>query len=92
MSSEEASVYAPRRYIPPIGAPTKKAPCLNTCTLSEQVNNPNLCKVELKRVVRAQANVEPCLEEIRQGIPLKREEQRVIAQRAHGDADLFEVE
>ena len=59
---------------------------------ASKYNNPNLRKVELKRIVRAQANVEPCLEEIWQRIPLVREEQRVVAQRAHGDADLFEVE
>jgi hypothetical protein len=48
--------------------------------------------VELQRVVRAQAHVEPCLEKVRQRISLEREEERVVAQRAHGDADLFEVE
>lgn len=47
--------------------------------------------MELKRVVRAQANVEPSLEEIGKRIPLIREEQRIVAQRAHGDANLFEV-
>jgi len=47
--------------------------------------------VELKRVICAQANVKPCLEEIWKRISFKREEQRIIAQRAHGDADLFQV-
>lgn len=53
--------------------------------------NSNLGKVELQRVVRAQAHVEPCLEKVGQRVSFKREEERVVAQRAHGDADLFEV-
>ncbi len=52
----------------------------------------NLGKVELQRVVRAQADIEPRLEKVRQGISLVRKEESVVAQRAHGDADLFEVE
>ncbi len=52
----------------------------------------NLGKVELKWVVRAQAHVEPHLEKVRQGIPLVRQEESVVAQRAHGNADLLEVE
>ena len=32
---------------------------------NEEANNSNLCKVELQRVVRAQANVEPCLNKVR---------------------------
>ena len=51
----------------------------------------NLCKVELQRVVCAQAHVEPCFEKVRQRVSLEREEERVVAQRAHGDTDLFEV-
>jgi len=47
--------------------------------------------VELQRVVRAQAHVEPCLEKVGQRVSLESEEERVVAQRAHGDADLFEV-
>jgi hypothetical protein len=39
---------------------------------------PNLCKVELQRVVRAQADVESCLEKVGQRIPLVREEERIV--------------
>jgi hypothetical protein len=35
--------------------------------------------MELQRVVRAQANVEPNFEKVRERIPLVSEEQRVIA-------------
>ena len=48
--------------------------------------------MELQRVVGAQANVQPCSEKLRQRVPLVRQEQRVVAQRAHGDADLLQVE
>lgn len=47
--------------------------------------------MELQRVIRAQAHVEPCLEKVGQWVSLEREEERIVAQRAHGDADLFEV-
>ena len=47
--------------------------------------------MELQRVVRAQAHVESCLEKVGQRVSLEREEKRVVAQRAHGDTDLFEV-
>ena len=67
-----------------------KTPILNSKRVG-QSNNANLGKVELKWVVRAQANVEPCLDEIWKRIPFKREEKRIIAQRAHSDPDLLEV-
>ena len=52
----------------------------------------HLREVELQRVIAAQADIQPDLEEIRQRVSLVRQEQRVVAQRAHGDADLLEVE
>jgi hypothetical protein len=48
--------------------------------------------VELQRIVCAQADIEPRLEEIRERVPLVREEESVVAQRAHGDSDLLEIE
>ena len=53
---------------------------------------PYLCEVELQRVVRAQADIEADLEEVGQGVPLVREEQRIVAQRAHRYPNLLEVE
>ena len=52
----------------------------------------NLGKLELQWVVRAQANIEPRLEEVRQRISFIRKEESIVAQRAHSNADLFEVE
>ena len=51
-----------------------------------------LCKVELQRVICAQADVQANLEEVRKRVPLVCQEESVVAQRAHGQADLFEVE
>lgn len=48
--------------------------------------------MELQRVVRAQADIQANLEEIRQWVPLVRQEQRVVAQRAHRKTDLLQVE
>jgi hypothetical protein len=78
--------------IPPTGAPTKSLASIFT-----RVNRSiNLGKVELQWVVHAQADIkadiEPRLEKVRQGISLVRNEESVVAERAHGDADLFEVE
>jgi len=47
--------------------------------------------MELQRVVRAQAHIQPRLEKVGQRVSLEHEEERVVAQRAHGDANLFEV-
>jgi len=89
----EALICAPRRYIPPAEAPTGGSSISFSLFESSNVeaSNPNLCKVELQRVVRAQADVEPCLEKVGQRVPLVREEERIVAQRAHGDANLLEV-
>ena len=51
-----------------------------------------LRKVKLQRIVRAQTNVQPNLEELLQRIPLISEEQSVVAERAHSEAYLSEVE
>ena len=51
-----------------------------------------LCEVELQRVVGAQADIEACLEELRNRIPFVRKEQRIVAKQTHGDANLLEVE
>jgi hypothetical protein len=48
--------------------------------------------MELQRVIRAQANVQPRLEKVFQRIPLVRQEERVVAERAHCDPDLLQVE
>jgi len=47
--------------------------------------------VELQGVVRAQTNVQADFEEIRQRIPLVREEQRIIAEWRHGQTYLLQV-
>lgn len=52
----------------------------------------NLGEMELQRVVRAQANVQADLEEVGQWVPLVRQKQRVVTQRAHRKANLLEVE
>ena len=51
-----------------------------------------LREVELQRVVGAQADIEACLEELRNRIPFIRKEQRIVAKRTHGNANLLEVE
>ena len=48
--------------------------------------------MELQRVVRTQTHIQPYLEKVRKRVPLVRQEQRVVAQRAHGQPDLFQVE
>lgn len=47
--------------------------------------------MELKRVVRTQTDIQPYFKKIRQGIPLIRQEQGIIAQWAHSDANLFQI-
>lgn len=48
--------------------------------------------MELQRIVRAQADIQPNLEEIRQRVPLVRQEQRIITERTHRKTDLLEIE
>lgn len=48
--------------------------------------------MELQRIVRAQTDVQTNLEEVRQWVPLVCQEERIIAERAHSDADLLQVE
>lgn len=50
-----------------------------------------LREVELQRVIRTQADVKASLEELRYGVTLVSEEERVVTERAHGDADLLEI-
>lgn len=52
----------------------------------------DLRKVELKRIVSTQTNVQSNLEEIRQRVPLICQKQCIIAERTHCDADLLQVE
>ena len=52
----------------------------------------NLGEVELQRVVGAQTDVQTDLEEVGQRVPLVRQEQRVVTQRAHRKANLLKVE
>ena len=47
--------------------------------------------MELQRIVRAQADVQPRLEKLFQWIPLVRQEQGVVAQRTHRDPDLLQI-
>lgn len=61
-------------------------------TPRNQLKPTDLGEMELQGVVSAQTNIQPCLEEIRQGVPLVREEQSVIAQRTHSDANLLQIE
>ena len=51
-----------------------------------------LGEVELQRIIRAQTDVEPRLEEVRQRVALVGEEEGVVAERAHRNSDLLEVE
>ena len=51
-----------------------------------------LGEVELERVVGAEADVQADLEEVRERVALVREEERVVAERAHREPDLLEVE
>lgn len=48
--------------------------------------------MELKRVIRAQADIQPRLEEFLQWVPLVCQEERVVAERAHCDPDLLQIE
>ena len=48
--------------------------------------------MELKRVIRAQADIQPRLEEFLQWVPLVCQEERVVAQRTHCDPDLLQIE
>ena len=52
----------------------------------------NLGEVELQRVVGAQADIQANLEEVGQRVPFIRQEQRIVAQRAHRNTDLLEIE
>lgn len=51
-----------------------------------------LCKMELQWVIRAQADVQTRLEEVRERVPLIRQEQGVVAEWAHRDTNLLQVE
>lgn len=51
-----------------------------------------LGEVELERIVRTQAYIEPESEEVREWIAFIGQEQRIVADRAHRDANLLEVE
>jgi hypothetical protein len=48
--------------------------------------------MKLKRVVSAQTDIKTRLEEIRQRITFVSKEKSIIAQRTHGNADLFQIE
>ena len=51
-----------------------------------------LGEVELQWVVRAQTDVQADLEEVGERVALVRQEERVVAQRAHREPNLLEVE
>ena len=67
----------------PTGVPGRGAITPDEHMAYSPTGAPYLCEVELQRVVRAQADIEADLEEIGQRVPLVREEQCVVAQRAH---------
>lgn len=48
--------------------------------------------MELQRIVRAYAHIQPHFEEIRERIPLVCQKQAIVAQRRHRDPDLLQVE
>jgi hypothetical protein len=48
--------------------------------------------MKLQRVIGAQTNIQPPLKKVRQRIPLIRQKQRVVAQRAHRYPNLRQVE
>ena len=51
----------------------------------------HLCEVELQRIVRTQADIQSSFEILRQWVPLIGQEERVVAQRTHRDADLLQI-
>ena len=51
-----------------------------------------LGEVELQRVVCAQTDVQPNLEEVWERVSLVSQEECVVTERAHGQADLLQVE
>lgn len=51
----------------------------------------NLGEVELQRVISTQRDAEPARQELRQRVAVVVQEQRVVAQRGHGDGDLSQV-
>lgn len=48
--------------------------------------------MELQRIIRTQTDVQAYVEEVWERIPFIRKEERVVAERAHSDANLLEVE
>lgn len=74
----------------------KKCNCVRRIIVSSyllpiqtQKTSAHLSEVKLQRIVRAQAHIQSYLEEIREWVPLVRQKEGVIAQRAHRDPDLF---
>ena len=58
---------------------------------ARETESTHLCKMELQRVVRTQANVQANTEELWERITFIREEERIVAKWAHSDANLLEV-
>jgi len=52
----------------------------------------HLGEMELKRIVGTQANIQSRLEEIRKGVSFICQEEGIVAQRAHRDSNLLQVE
>lgn len=48
--------------------------------------------MELQRIVGAQTDIQTRFEEVRERVPLVSQEKSVVAERAHGNANLFEIE
>ena len=65
---------------------------IRSCDGQKHAQVPNLGKMELQWVIRAQADIQADLEEVGKGVPLVRQEQCVVAQRAHREADLLQIE
>ena len=48
--------------------------------------------MELERIIRTQADVQPHLEEVRKGVALVCQEEGVIAERTHSEPNLLQIE
>jgi len=52
----------------------------------------DLCEMELQRVIGTQTHIQPDLKKIWKWVALICQEQRIIAQGAHSQPNLFQVE
>ena len=80
-----------RRYTPLTVVPAKHEH-LVTIPFTIEVPRTHLRKMKLQRIIRTQTNIQPDLKEPFKRVPLIRQEKRIVAQRAHRNTYLAEVE